>query len=161
RAAFLALPLTLVGVALIIGVRAAEWHAAWGELLGVLSAITSGVAVTSLRAARRDGGDGRPAETAWSVFFSFTALGMLVTLPTALPPLGRWVAPTAGEWLALLGMGATSVVAQLILTTALRHLAGATAGVISQLTVLFAVLGGAAFFGDRITASFVLGGTLT
>jgi drug/metabolite transporter (DMT)-like permease len=161
RAAFYALPLTLVGVALIIGVRASQLHAAWGELLGVVSAITSGVAVTSLRAARRDLGDGQPSETAWSVFFSFTALGMLVTIPSVVPPLGRWVAPTGGEWAVLVAMGSASVVAQLILSTSLRHLAGTTAGIISQLTVLFAVLGGAAFFGDRITPSFVVGGALT
>jgi len=161
RAAFFALPLTLGGVVLIIGVRAGELHAAWGELLGVLSSIGSGVAVTSIRAARRDVGDGQPSETAWSVFFSFTALGTLVTLPTVLPPLGHWVAPTRHEWTLLLATGATSVVAQLILSESLEHVSGTTAGIISQLTVLFAVAGGAVFLGDRLTPSFLVGGALT
>jgi len=161
RAAFFALPLTLGGMVLIIGVRASQLHAAWGELLGVISAITSGVAVTSIRAARRDLGDGQPSETAWSVFFSFTALGTLVTLPSVLPPLGRWVAPTGHEWALLLAMGGTSVVAQLILSESLRHVSGTTTGIISQLTVLFAVAGGAVFLGDRLPPSFLVGGALT
>src|SRR6185369_2176902 len=146
---------------LIIGVRAAELRAARGELLGVLSAITSGMAVTSLRAARRDLGDGQPSESSWSVFFSFTALGLLVTFPTVVPPFGRWMAPSSREWAVLVAMGVASVGGQLILTRSLRHVAGTTAGIISQLTVLFAVAGGALFFGDRITPSFAAGGALT
>jgi drug/metabolite transporter (DMT)-like permease len=161
RTALLALPLTLIGVGLIIGVRASQLHAASGELLGVLSAVTSGLAVTSIRADRRDRGDGQPSETAWSVFFSFTALGTLITLPSVLPPLGHWVAPTAREWALLAAVGGTGVAGQIIMTDSLQHVSGATAGIISQLTVLFAVAGGALLFGDRITPSFAIGGALT
>ena len=161
RVALLALPLTLAGVALIIGVRARELHAATGELLGVISAVCSGVAVTSVRAARRDLGDGQPSETAWSVFFSFTTLGALLTVPSVLPPLGHWVPPTGHEWLWLGVMGVAGVGGQIVMTDSLRHLGGATAGIISQLTVLFAVAGGAIVFGDRIRASFVAGAAMT
>jgi drug/metabolite transporter (DMT)-like permease len=161
RAALVALPLTLGGVALIIGVRAGQLHAAGGALLGVLSAITSGVAVTAIRAARRERDDGQPSETAWSVFLSFTTLGALVTLPSVLPPFGHWVAPSGREWALLAAVGATSVIAQIILTASLRHVSGATAGIISQLTVLFAVAGGALLFGDPVTVSFAIGGALT
>lgn len=161
RAAVVALPLSTVGVALIVGVRATELRAGWGEALGVVSAITSGVAMTAIRAARRDGHDGRPPDSAWSVFFSFTALGFLVTAPAALPPIGTWVRPTGGEWLLLLAVGVFSVGAQLIMTDALRHIGGATAGIISQLFVLLAMIGGALVFGDRVTASLLVGGALT
>ena len=165
RIALLALPLTLAGVALIIGVSASDLHAAPGELfgkiLGVISAVTSGVAVTSVRAARRDLGDGNPSETAWSVFFSFTTIGALITLPAVTPPLGHWVAPARHEWLLLALMGAAGVAGQVVMTQSLRHLGGATAGIISQLTVLFAVAGGALVFGDRIHLSFVVGAAMT
>jgi O-acetylserine/cysteine efflux transporter len=161
RAAVVALPLTTAGVVLIVGVRATELHAGMGEALGILSAVTSGVAVTAIRAARRDGHDGRAPDSAWSVFFSFTALGFLVTTPAVLPPLGRWVAPTATEWGWLATIGVAGVTAQLIMTDALRHIGGATAGIISQLVVLLTVTGGALFFGDKITASLLIGGALT
>jgi drug/metabolite transporter (DMT)-like permease len=161
RAAVVALPLTTAGVVLIVGVRATELHAGMGEALGILSAVTSGVAVTAIRAARRDGHDGRGPDSAWSVFFSFTALGFLVTTPAVLPPIGHWVAPTAIEWGWLATIGVAGVTAQLIMTDALRHIGGASAGIISQLVVLLTVIGGALFFGDQITASLLIGGALT
>ena len=161
RVALVALPLTLAGVALIIGVRAHELRAATGELLGVVSAICSGVAVTSVRAARRDLGDGQPSETAWSVFFSFTTLGALLTIPAVVPPLGHWVAPSSAEWIWLALMGVAGVGGQIVMTHSLRHLGGATAGIISQLTVLFAVAGGAVVFGDAVRPSFVAGAAMT
>ncbi len=161
RIALVALPLTLAGTALIIGVRAREVHAATGEVLGVVSAICSGVAVTSVRAARRDLGDGQPGETAWSVFFSFTTLGALLSIPWVTPPLGHWVSPTGREWIWLGVMGTAGVAGQVVMTDSLRHLGGATAGIISQLTVLFAVAGGMIVFGDRIRLSFLAGAAMT
>jgi drug/metabolite transporter (DMT)-like permease len=160
-AALVALPLTLAGVALIVGVRAADLRASTGEIIGVLSAVASGVAVTSVRAARRRLADGPPAESAWTVFFSFTTFGLLVTLPSSLPPLGHWVAPTHGEWALLLGVGATSVAAQVLMTEALQHLGGASAGIISQLTVVLTIGAGAAFLGERLSAGFLAGAALT
>jgi drug/metabolite transporter (DMT)-like permease len=161
--ALVALPLTLAGVALIVGVRVADLHRGTGEgaILGVLSAVASGVAVTSVRAARRQLADGPPAETAWAVFASFTTLGMLVTLPSVLPPLGRWVAPTAREWAELAGVGATSVAAQVIMSEALQHLGGASAGIISQLTVVLTIAAGALFLAEPLSATFLAGAALT
>jgi drug/metabolite transporter (DMT)-like permease len=161
RVALVALPLTLAGVVLIIGVQGHDLHAATGEILGVISAITSGIAVTSVRAARRDNSEGHPSETAWSVFFSFTTLGALLTIPSVTPPLGHWVPPTGHEWLWLGVMSFAGVGGQVVMTGSLRHLSGATAGIISQLTVLFAVAGGAIVFGDRIRPAFVAGAALT
>jgi drug/metabolite transporter (DMT)-like permease len=118
------------------------------------------VAVTSVRAARRHTLDGPPAETAWSVFSSFTGLGLLVTLPFVVPPLGTWVAPTAPEWLLLLGVGTCSVAAQVIMSEALQHLGGASAGIISQLTAMLTIAAGAVFLGEPLTARFGFGAAL-
>jgi drug/metabolite transporter (DMT)-like permease len=161
RRALLALPLTLTGVALIVGLRLSDLHASVGQLLGLSSAVLSGVAVTSIRAARRENVDGPPAETAWSVFFSFTALGLLVTLPAVLPPFGHWVVPTAREWGLLLGLGVSSVIAQLLMTEALRHLSVGAAGIISQLAAVFAISAGAIFLGDKLSPGFLGGAALT
>jgi drug/metabolite transporter (DMT)-like permease len=161
RRALAALPLTVVGITLIVGIRLSDLHASVGQMLGLLSAVLSGVAVTSIRAARREVEGGSPAETAWSVFFSFTALGLLVSLPAVLPPFGRWVDPTPREWALLLGVGVTSVLAQLILSEALRHVRVGTAGIISQLTAVFAIGGGALLLGETLSPGFVGGAALT
>jgi drug/metabolite transporter (DMT)-like permease len=161
RRALVALPVTLAGVALIVGVRLSDLHASVGQLLGLSSAVLSGVAVTSIRAARREVAHGPPAETAWSVFFSFTALGLLVTIPAIAPPFGHWVTPTSRDWALLLGVGLSSVVAQVLMTEALRHVRVGTAGVISQLTAVGAIGAGALFLGDALSPGFLAGATLT
>jgi len=171
RGALAALVFGLAGVTVIVngGLGPGPNHfslhdalrAGRGELLGVLSAVASGVAVTSVRAARRDTGDGTPAETAWTVFFSFTLLGALVTLPTALPPFGRYVPPTGSEWGLLVGVGLVSTIAQVIMSAALRHLTGVQSGIIAQLTVPLTVMLGIAFLGESLSASFLMGAALT
>ena len=94
------------------------------------------------------------------MFFSFTLLGAVVTLPTALPPFGQWVVPTPTEW-ALLGFVAlTSVTAQIIMTEAIGHLTGVQSGIISQLTVPMTVAIGTLFLGERLTLSFLIGAAL-
>lgn len=161
RGALAALGLTMTGVVIIVGFRHLEFHASRGELLGVFSAIASGIAVTAIRAARRGHDDGHPPETAWTVFASFTWLGALVTLPFVFPPLGRWISPSPGAWAMLLGVGVVSVAAQLIMTHALGHLTGVQGGIIAQLTVPMTIFLGMALFDERLTASFVAGAVLT
>lgn len=154
-----ALSATVVGVALVVGVRVSQFHAGGWELIGLGSAVCSGLAVTSVRAARRDGGDA--AESAWSVFFSFTVIGSLVTLPSVVPPAGAWVAPTAGAWVLIAGAALSSVGAQIVMTEALQHVTGPTSGVIHQLTVVLTGVGGVTFFGDRLPLAAVAGSALT
>ena len=161
RGALLALGLTLSGVVVIVGFRHLEFHGSRGELLGVFSAVASGIAVTAIRAARRGSDDGHPPETAWSVFFSFTLLGALVTLPNVFSPFGHWVAPSRAGWMLLLGVGVVSVAAQVIMTEALGHLSGVQSGIISQSTVPMTIALGLAFLGERLTASFLVGAVLT
>jgi drug/metabolite transporter (DMT)-like permease len=163
RRALFALPLTLVGVTLIVGLKPGDLaaQAGYGPLLGLSSAVLSGVAVTSIRAARRVMPDGPPPETAWSVFFSFTGIGLLVTLPAVLPPIGHWVTPSAAEWALLLGVGITSVLAQLLMSEALQHLRVGAAGVITQLTAVLTIGAGAYLLGDRLSPGFLSGALLT
>ena len=161
RGALGALALTLLGVTIIVGVRQLTLHAWRGEALGVLSAVLSGIAVTSIRASRRASAGGPPPETAWSVFFSFTVLGSVVSVPWAIAPFGRWVPPTGGEWLLLVGVAAVSVAAQVIMTESIGHLTGVQSGIIAQLTVPITVLLGIAFLGEHLSSAFLLGGSLT
>ena len=160
RGALGALGLTLLGVTVIVGVRELTLHAWRGEALGVLSAVLSGIAVTSIRASRRASAAGPPPETAWSVFFSFTLLGSIVSVPWAVGPLGRWVPPTGAEWLLLIGVAAVSVGAQVIMTESIGHLTGVQSGIISQLTVPMTIVLGLLFLDERLTASFAGGAAL-
>ncbi|HYH44689.1 MAG TPA: DMT family transporter [Thermoanaerobaculia bacterium] len=119
-------------------------------LAGFASAVLSGAALAAVRAARR-------TEGSWAIYGSFSLCGLLATAPFALP---GWVAPTAREWLLLGVVGATSVVAQLLMTYAYRWVTNVQAGVLSQLTVVTSMLLGVVFLGDRLTPVQVLGTAL-
>ena len=169
RAALGALALTLLGVTVIVLAGGAAgpnrasltWRGSRGELLGIISAVSSGVAVTSIRAARRDRGDGTASETAWSVFFSFSLVGALVTLPVVLPPFGHWVTPNRPEWALLAGVGLVSTAAQVIMSASLRHLTGVQSGIIAQLIVPLTVILGISLLGETLSPGFLLGASLT
>ena len=68
---------------------------------------------------------------------------------------------TPHEWALLLGLGVASVIAQLLLTEALRHLSVGAAGIFSQLAAVFAIGEGALFLGDKLSPGFLSGATLT
>lgn len=156
RAVVGALVLTLVGVVFVVGGKVARFEGGWWTLAGALSAVASGVAVTSIRAVRRGG-----TESAWTVFASFTVLGAVATLPGVTGPLGRWVAPTAAEWLLLLAVGGFSIVAQLLMTGALEHVTAVASGIIHQLVVVITMTAGLLLFGETLSAWSLVGSALT
>jgi drug/metabolite transporter (DMT)-like permease len=130
------------------------------QALGVFSAVASGLAVTSIRAARQAGRDGLPGESSWSVFGSFTGLGLLATLP-GVTAGGGWVPPTGSEWGLLLFVALTSIAAQLLMTQALAHVTAVASGIILQLTVVLALAGGVLLFGESLSAAEIAGSLLT
>jgi drug/metabolite transporter (DMT)-like permease len=161
RSAGVALALTMVGVALVTSGRAHTWRLGPWEMVGVLSAVLSGMAITSIRAARMQDPGGRPSESSWTVFASFTLFGSLTTLPTVLPPMGAWVAPTAREWVLLGGCSLLSVLAQLLMTSSLGRLTAVGLGIIQQVTVVLTLVGGWLFFHEALSLRSALGSLLT
>ena len=161
RHAFVGLAMTLIGVLLMTSARTHTWRLGTWESVAVLSAILSGMAITSIRATRREGTDGTPSESSWTVFASFTTLGFFTTLPTVFSPLGSWSPPTPREWLLLLACGGLSVAAQLLMTKALGKLTAGGLGILQQTTVVLTMVGGIAFFGEAISLRAAVGSIIT
>jgi drug/metabolite transporter (DMT)-like permease len=161
RRALLSLALTLVGVALVTTGGSGRWHLGRWEVVGACSAVLSGMAITSIRATRMQSEDGAPGESSWTVFASFTTFGFATTLPAVFAPFGAWAVPTAKEWLLLVACGALSVLAQLLMTSALGKLTAVTLGIMQQTTVVLALIGGIIFFGESLGWRSALGGALT
>jgi drug/metabolite transporter (DMT)-like permease len=161
KQAFAALATTLVGVALVTSGQTHGWRLGGWELLATFSAVLSGMAITSIRATRREGTDGTQSENSWTVFTSFTTIGLLATLPAVLPPYGTWVAPTAQQWLLLVVCGLLSVGAQLLMTSALGRLTAVGLGITQQATVVLAMAGGILFFGEPLSLRGGIGSTVT
>jgi drug/metabolite transporter (DMT)-like permease len=143
------LPVAMVGIFLVV--RAEPFQFGTWEIVGLLSGICSGLAVTAMRAARR-------TENSWSVYASFCLFGLLVNAPFA---LRDWKNPTGTDWIALGATAIFAMIAQLLLTFSLRWVDALTVGVISQLAVPIAMALGAVFLGERITPTAVVGSVLT
>jgi len=156
-----ALGLTLAGVALVTSGDSHAWQLGRWQMVGVVSAVFSGMAITSIRATRRQDPTGLPSEPPWTVFASFTLFGSLTTLPTVVAPLGVWVAPSPTEWGLLLVCSLLSVAAQLLMTSSLGRLTAVGLGIIQQVTVVLALVGGGLFFHETIGLRSAIGSLLT
>ena len=144
------LPIAFAGVFLVMHSSAFGFNR-W-MLIGLLSAVCSGAAVTAIRAARR-------AENSWSVYASFCFFGMIVNLPLTIV---QWRTPAGMTiWIALFATAVFAMIAQLLMTFSLRWVDAVTVGVISQLAVLVAMALGALFLRERITGIAALGSALT
>jgi drug/metabolite transporter (DMT)-like permease len=152
-AAFAALALTLVGVAFVIGGSAPRGSLGVGpwQIVGLSAAVLSGAAIATIREVRRTDGS-------WEIFAAFCFVGGLIT---AVPAARRWIAPTSEEWAMLVGVGALSVIAQLLMTWALRYVRATVQGIIGQLTPVAALALGWLFYGDRIPPLALVGATIT
>lgn len=158
--AFGALLLTLPGLMLLANSGSEPLKAPSGwVLVGMLSAFLSSIAVTSIRAVRRAGSG--ETEGSWTVFASFTFIGMLATLPGITGPLGTWHTPGAVGWALLLTTAAVSIAAQLLMTSSLQQLTAASSGILNQLAVVIALFGGVLLFGEPFTARRLIGSSLT
>jgi len=143
------LPFALLGIFLVV--RGEPLGFGRWEIVGLFSALASGVAVTAMRAARR-------AENSWSVYASFCLFGFLVNAPLA---IRSWRTPVGHEWFALAATSLFAMGAQLLLTFSLRWVDAMTVGVISQLAVPISMSLGAIFLNERLTASIAIGSALT
>lgn len=145
----LPLPFALIGIFLVV--QAGSFGFGWWQVAGLASALSSGAAVTAMRAARR-------TESSWSVYASFCLLGMLVNAPLA---LRSWKTPIGREWMALAATALFAMGAQLLLTFSLRWVDAMTVGVMSQLAVVITFFLGAIFLGERISGMAAVGAALT
>ena len=149
----LPLPVALMGVYFVV--RA---HAHPGDVLGfgrwelcaLAGATCSGLAVTTIRAARR-------SENSWSVYMSFNLLGLLVCIPFSFP----WHMPDRSAISALAGTALFAIGGQLLMTFSLRWVDAMTVGVISQLAVLVSMALGATLLHEHIPPMAAVGAMLT
>jgi drug/metabolite transporter (DMT)-like permease len=154
RLRVLAMAVAGCGVALVVVGQGRALGGAYGwQLVGLASAVLAGMAITSIRAARRTDG-------AWEVFGAFCLVGALVTAPFA---IAGWQPPGARLWLLLGAVGCVAAAGQMLMTHALAAVdaASASAGVIGQLTVVTAMALGHFLDGEPFTPMSFLGACLT
>ncbi len=122
----------------------------------LVSAVLSGVAYVFVRKLRA-------TDHPLVVIYWFSAIGLALTLPLALPILET---PTPAEWAYLLVVGAATQTAQVFLTRGLHLEAAGRATAVGYLQIVFAFGWGALVFGTRpdvwslLGAAVIVGGVL-
>jgi drug/metabolite transporter (DMT)-like permease len=145
-----ALVIASAGVFLVVGGGRLHFSLGQGELLGILSAVVGGAAVTSIRALRA-------TDNAPTIFFAMALGGLLVSLPFAVGPLaaGPWPSDPL-PWVAAGACGVVAFLAQLLMTEAYGTLSVPEAALWQQLTPI-ASFGWALALGERLTGITLLG----
>jgi len=157
----LALLVTATGVALVVlgnaqvsgpdsGPALAQGSIGWA-LVGLLSAVLAGAAVTTVRSMRQ-------TEGSWEIYLAFCCVG---SLTMALPGSLTWVTPTAIDLLWVVAMGLCSAIAQVAMTHALRDVRAVTAALILQITPVATLFLGMLLFAERPSPLGLLGAAIT
>jgi drug/metabolite transporter (DMT)-like permease len=142
----IALAVASAGVFLVLGGGSVRLGLGLGEIAAIVSAVTGGAAVTSVRALRA-------TDNAPTIFFAMAVGGALVSVPFA---LGPW--PTeALPWAASIGCGLVAFLAQLLMTEAYGALAVPEAALWQQLTPIASYGWALAVLGEPVSLSTVLG----
>jgi drug/metabolite transporter (DMT)-like permease len=147
----LIIPIAIALIGVVLTARSFPSGFGKWEFAALLSAVASGAAVTSMRAARR-------TESIWTVYGSVTLFGMLSTAPLA---WSRWIAPTPKQWLVVVVMASLAFGGQVLMTASLRRLRAITIGVIAQLAVVVSMLLGYFFLGEPLTLRITAAALLT
>jgi drug/metabolite transporter (DMT)-like permease len=133
------LAIASAGVFLVLGGGGVSFGLGLGEILGIVSAMCGGAAVTSIRALRTTD------INAPTIFFAFAVGGVAASLPYAFTP---WPA-TPIAWIAAAGVGVAAFLAQLLMTEAYGTLSVPEAALWQQLTPIASYLW-ALTIGERI-----------
>ena len=85
----------------------------------------------------------------------------LMSVPMSLPFIAtNWHAPTASEWLLLIGIGIATQLAQVSMTRGLQIEKTARATMVGYVQIIFAGAWGAMLFGESITAWTIVGAAI-
>lgn len=118
-----------------------------GAWAGILSAVLSGAAMTTVRGLRSD-------TDAPTVLFSFCLFGALIGLPEA---IARWQPLSADLAWPALGVGVLSFAAQMLFTYAFAFVTAASGSATTQLTPVISWALGTTLLGEAVRPLSVLG----
>ncbi len=121
-----------------------------GDLLALISGITSGMAVVSIRELRK-------TESSWMIVLSFVFFGTVFSL---FAMKGNVVTPSTSALFILLMIGIFGTAGQLFQTYAFKLCSTALGGVISMSSVIITAMLGMLIFHDLLTLNMLIGGIL-
>jgi len=144
----MALLASFAGIALIVHPTFDAFHP--GDLPALLSGMLVGGAIVSLRESRK-------TDSAWTIFHYFNIAGLLLSLPLV---LGHWTLPPWASLPALAGVVLFSMLGQMGMTIAYRHISTTEGGVLSTVGAAVGSGMGILFLREAVTPGFLLGSAM-
>lgn len=144
-------PLLAAACGIVLVVRPEAGPPRIGDAYGLLSGVLSGSAITAVRRLRTQ-------ETASSVFFYFSAIGVPIAATGTL--WSPWVWPSERGWWLLVAMAACSATGQMLMTFGYRYVRAAEGVLITLSQVVYSAMFGALLLGEPLAPSTLLGGAL-
>jgi len=124
-----------------------------GDAYGLLSGILAGAAITEIRRLRQ-------SETAWSVFFYLSLVGLPIATVAALLMREPFVLPTAAGWWVLFTMATSSVGAQILLTYGYKYVRAGEGGLVTMSQLVYSAVAGMILFHESLTVWTLVGAAL-
>lgn len=140
----------VAGIALLTGLTLTGWSLAPGDLLALLTAMLSGVAVVLIRKLHQ-------SETTSSIFVAQCVWGFVFAIG---PAAHTWVMPASGAVALLILAAATAASGQLAVTSGFRMLPVAEGSLFQMLLPVGIAIGGVLFFNEHFTVSELAGSAL-
>ncbi|MEW6202982.1 MAG: DMT family transporter [bacterium] len=138
----------IIGVALIVKPQAGAVQ--WADLAGLLSGISAGFAILTVRKLRE-------TDSPLAVVYFFNVTGTLLTFPLlAIQP----VVYSTQVILLMLGIAAAANFSQILLTIAYRYTRASEGSIATLSSAIFSAAWGAIFFGESLDAATAAGAAL-
>lgn len=147
----LALGAALGGIALVTRPEIGTIRA--GDIMALSSGIIAGAAVVQIRRLRQ-------GESSYAVFFYFNLFGLPCALAALLLSGAPFLLPQGTHLWILLGIGATSVSAQLLMTYGYREMTAAQGSLLTLTSAAFSALLAHFVFGEALPLLTLVGGAL-
>jgi drug/metabolite transporter (DMT)-like permease len=136
------------GIFMIFGIDFTSLNT--GDLLALISGVTSGMAIVSIRELRK-------TESSWMIVFSFVLAGSIFSLFFL---KGNIIMPDKYGIFVLFVIGIFGTIGQLLMTYAYKICSTALGGVISMSSVVITALLGMIIFKETLTLNVIFGGAL-
>jgi len=140
--------MAMIGIFMIFGFNFE--NANLGDLMALISGITNGMVITSIR-------DLRKTDSSWVIVFSFALTASVLSLPL----MGfNFILPSFAILSILVILGLFGTIGQLFMTYAYKLCSTALGGVISLSSIVITVILSVFIFDEKLTLLMVAGGLL-
>ena len=145
---FLAVLLALFGTYLVVGAKFGNLN--MGDLVGILSGLTAGFAIVSLKKARL-------TDDSFTILYYLMSIGTVITFFSF---IWFFKIPNLYEFILLVSVGLVSFGGQYTITYGMKYISAVESSILSSSRIFIATLLSVFILGEILTINVLLGGTI-